>query len=476
MRQSSRLFGVHRRFITRVLRGATLCVAFAICGWSSVAMAGDPASGNLVGHGGPVKAVTVNADGTRAITGSFDYSMVLWSLADKAAPADRIVRRFDDHDSAVNAVAFVGDGARIVSAGDDGSVSLWSVADGKRLHRFTGHTGKVLSLDVSADGTWVATASWDGTVRLWNIADLKPGPVFKGHRGPVNGVVFSPDGTRVYSASYDGRIGRWSVAEGALVRMIYKHGWGLNVLKVLDGGHALVFGSLNGDVGVVDAETGELVKPLTAHTRPVLSMALLAKPGLLATGGGDGVIRIYRTGDWDMLEEYRNPYGPVWAMDFAAGGTGLYYGGLDDFVHLWQVAPRKPFETVDSQFPRRFQVGKEVSLGERQFARKCSVCHTLKKDGRNRAGPTLHKVFGRKIGAVPGYPYSPALANGSIVWTSETLKKLFTLGPEHYTPGTKMPLQRITDPKKINALIAYLEVASEDPAPDASAQSQTSPE
>ena len=41
--------------------------------------AGQP-NGNLIGHGGPVKAIATNRNGTRALTGSFDYSMILWDL------------------------------------------------------------------------------------------------------------------------------------------------------------------------------------------------------------------------------------------------------------------------------------------------------------------------------------------------------------------------------------------------------------
>jgi cytochrome c len=100
--------------------------------------------------------------------------------------------------------------------------------------------------------------------------------------------------------------------------------------------------------------------------------------------------------------------------------------------------------------------------GELQFARKCSLCHTLTSDGGNRAGPTLYKVFGRRVGTLPGYPYSEALKKADIIWSAKTIELLFGLGPNHYLPGTKMPLQRIADPKKREALIAYLKGATED--------------
>jgi cytochrome c len=141
---------------------------------------------------------------------------------------------------------------------------------------------------------------------------------------------------------------------------------------------------------------------------------------------------------------------------------------LDDFATYWRIAPREPFEPIASQFPRRFQVRTETSnqiaQGEAQFARKCSVCHTLQADGRNRAGPTLHKVFGRKIGTLEGYPYSDALRKLDIVWTPEAISKLFELGPEVFTPGSKMPLQTMSDRTQRDALVAYLQQATAEPA------------
>ncbi len=58
------------------------------------------AQAQLRGHGGPVRALAVSADGTTAISGSFDTSAIRWSLTRNAAEQ---VLRF--HESAVNAVA-----------------------------------------------------------------------------------------------------------------------------------------------------------------------------------------------------------------------------------------------------------------------------------------------------------------------------------------------------------------------------------
>ena len=72
-----------------------------------------------------------------------------------------------------------------------------------------------------------------------------------------------------------------------------------------------------------------------------------------------------------------------------------------------------------------------------QLWRKCASCHTLDANGRNRAGPRLHGIFGRTAGSVPNYSYSEALRKSGIVWTDATLDA-YIKDAEAFIPGTKM--------------------------------------
>ncbi len=92
--------------------------------------------------------------------------------------------------------------------------------------------------------------------------------------------------------------------------------------------------------------------------------------------------------------------------------------------------------------------------------RACVACHTLSPDEGNRAGPTLAGIFGRHIASLPGYNFSAALKKLDIVWTPETVAKLFEVGPAAYTPGTKMPEQTIGSPEERAALVKFLEKAT----------------
>jgi cytochrome c len=109
--------------------------------------------------------------------------------------------------------------------------------------------------------------------------------------------------------------------------------------------------------------------------------------------------------------------------------------------------------------PEDFLAGFQGERGAEVF-QACAACHTLTPDGGNRAGPTLHGVFGRRIATAPGYNFSPALRELDIVWNAETIAKLFEVGPAQYTPGTKMPEQRIGSATDREALVRFLERAT----------------
>ncbi|MFT6222177.1 MAG: cytochrome c [Paracoccaceae bacterium] len=97
-----------------------------------------------------------------------------------------------------------------------------------------------------------------------------------------------------------------------------------------------------------------------------------------------------------------------------------------------------------------------VPNGERQFKRKCSICHTTPPGSARRAGPTLYELFGRRAGTVAGYSCSSILEGSEIIWGANTRIALFDEVPDHYILGTKIPMQRIVKEDDRKDLITYL--------------------
>ena len=406
----------------------------------------------LEGHGGPVKSVAVR--GGRALTASFDYAAVLWDLSG-AAP--REVHRLIGHRAAVNDAAFAGEN-RAVTASDDGAVMIWDLVSGEALARHDTAGEKVLAIAVSPDGARAASAHWDNAARIYDVESGALLATLEGHKDNVNDVAFLPDG-RLATASADGTVRAWD-GEGT-PRPLADLGWGVNVLALVErNGPWLVMGALDGTLAALPLATPERVETIAKSERPIMALAVSPDGTALAYGDGAGEARVLDVSDWSERALIARP-GPVWGLAFA-DADHLYLAGLDDRVFGWRANPNRPLETPPETFPRRFQArAGEVGPGELQFRRKCSVCHTLTPDDANRAGPTLHGVFGRPVASLPGYPYSEAMRSMDIVWNAETIGLLFEHGPDEFTPGSKMPMQRIVDPADRAALVEYLERATQ---------------
>ncbi len=102
--------------------------------------------------------------------------------------------------------------------------------------------------------------------------------------------------------------------------------------------------------------------------------------------------------------------------------------------------------------------GGDAAKGKKVFA-KCKVCHTL-AEGKNKIGPSLYGVFGRKAGTAPGFKrFSPAIKKSGVVWNAETLDK-YLAKPRAFIKGNRMPFPGLKKKADRDNLIAYLEKAT----------------
>ncbi len=102
--------------------------------------------------------------------------------------------------------------------------------------------------------------------------------------------------------------------------------------------------------------------------------------------------------------------------------------------------------------------GPDAAKGQKVFA-KCKACHALTK-GKNKIGPSLYGMFGRKAGTAPGFKrFSPAIKKSGIVWNAETLDK-YLAKPRAFIKGNRMPFAGLKKKADRDNLIAYLETAT----------------
>jgi cytochrome c len=96
----------------------------------------------------------------------------------------------------------------------------------------------------------------------------------------------------------------------------------------------------------------------------------------------------------------------------------------------------------------------DLAAGEQSF-RKCGPCHSVGEDARNKVGPELNGLDGRKSGTVEGYNYSAANKAANITWNEASFKE-YIQAPAAKVPGTKMAFAGIKNEKEIANLWGYL--------------------
>ena len=99
-------------------------------------------------------------------------------------------------------------------------------------------------------------------------------------------------------------------------------------------------------------------------------------------------------------------------------------------------------------------VAQDLAAGENSF-KKCLPCHSVGEDAKNKVGPVLNGLDGRKSGTIEGYNYTEANKNSGITWDDAQFRE-YIQDPRAKIKGTKMVFAGIKSENEITSLWAYL--------------------
>ena len=96
----------------------------------------------------------------------------------------------------------------------------------------------------------------------------------------------------------------------------------------------------------------------------------------------------------------------------------------------------------------------DAAHGAKVFDEECSDCHST-KEGKNKKGPSLWNISGRKSASIADFNYSDGMKQSGITWTPDKIDPYIT-HPKKVVPGGKMKYDGLDDAKAREDIIAYL--------------------
>ena len=275
--------------------------------------------------------------------------------------------------------------------------------------------------------------------------------MLEGHSQNVNAVAFTPDGRSLVSVGYDRELRIWPLAGGtpSVVTLAAP----LNAVAVAPDGE-IVTGGADGKLRFLMSD-GQESGELQALQTPIVALAISPDGVSVTVAGIGGVVAAIDRKARSTARTMVDPGSPVWSVAFLPDNVTLLTGGADGKIRRWNARTGEPVGSSLQATPRDPLAAYAGDHGAEVF-RACVACHTLSEKDAQRAGPTLAGLYGRRIASLPGYRFSDALKGMDIIWTPETVSKLFEFGPNAYTPGTKMPEQRIGSAADRKALTDFL--------------------
>jgi WD40 repeat protein len=288
------------------------------------------------GHTETVYSIAFSPDGTLALSGAADTSLILWDIARGEA-----IRSFTGHTEIVSSVAFSPDGTLALSGAGDKTLILWDIASGEAIRTFTGHTEAVYSVAFSPDGTQALSGSADKTLILWDIASGEAIRTFTGHTEAVSSVAFSPDGTQALSSSADKTLMLWDIASGEAIRTFAGHNASVSSVAFSPDGTLALSGAGDASLILWDIASGEAIRSFTGHTTSIRSVAFSPDGTLALSGSADVTLILWDIASGQAIRTFIGETYLAYSLAFSPDGTVALSGSGGGDLILWEVESKQ---------------------------------------------------------------------------------------------------------------------------------------
>ncbi len=321
----------------------------------------------LNGHTRPIHALTFSPDSQRLASAGADRTIQLWEMPS----SDRLIQ-LEGHSHIIEILAFSPNKQTLASASADRTVRVWQIPQAKPMHILGGHISAVNALAFSPDGKYLVTGDPAG-VRLWLPEEGRLIKFLSSTQSPITQVSFStdnqlllagnenhtltwwhidelniphslmdraarwvlfPNSTTLATVSSYGRLRLWQLPEGQLLETLEGHSDGACLGISPDG--AFLGASDQTNLRLWRAGQGYQTGLIEAHSQPVTSLLFSPDQHMMATGGQDGMVRLWHLPQGRLLETQAGLTAAVHPIAFSPSGDWFACAN-DSQIFLWAL-------------------------------------------------------------------------------------------------------------------------------------------
>ncbi len=278
------------------------------------------------------KAVAFSPDGARMAAATFEGPIIIWNMSNR-----KVVQTLAGHPRGTYSVMFSPTGKRLVSGGADGTAKIWNAVSGANLITVPTASQSVYAVAFSPDGSTIATAEDSSTAEIWDASNGTERHKLAGHTGAVLGIAFNPQGTWIATASEDKTVKIWDVRTGTELETLVGHRAAVSSVAFSPDGTSLVTGGFDRNA-ILWAPAAPLLELPAYPGNQAFSLAYSSDGKRLASGGGDGAVKIRDVNTGSELKELPGEWGAVMGLRFSPHGRRLVSAYWDEAAAQWDVA------------------------------------------------------------------------------------------------------------------------------------------
>ena len=296
----------------------------------------------LRGHTSYIYAAVFSPNGTKVLTGSWDFSVKLWDVA-----TGQLENSFIGQERAVNALAFsplYPAETKFLSGSEDGTVKLWDITTGQVEKTFEGNRGYDNAVAFSPDGQKVLTIVGKIKVVLWDIVSQNVEKTFVGHTDAITSMAVSPNGQKLLTGSKDGTAKLWEIETGELEKTFVKHtSWVTSVAfspisdQDTEGGSQILTGSADRTTLLWDAQTGEVVQTFSGNLGEINAVAFSPDGQQIATASSNKTVKLWNKATGQVEKVLNGHFESVISVAYSPDGQYLLSSGGDKTVKIWSL-------------------------------------------------------------------------------------------------------------------------------------------